>query len=396
MGYDRGRRAGVAQLAERQPSKLNVAGSNPVSRSISSSSGGDAPHDRTAIQRRAAIAESALGLRRALARTIRPGRSLTANAAALSTGYRSGAAPADPGGHVHGAASAEAYAAARMPATHAACTRAMAAAADRLPGFDPLRVLDVGAGTGAASWAAISVWPSLAQLTLVDREPAAVALGRRIAASGPGSLAGATWSVADINRELPERADLVVAAYVLGELATADTAATVERLWASTDGVLILVEPGSRAGFERIRTARAALIAAGGHVAAPCPGDEACPIEDPAWCHFLARLDRSPLQRGAKAADRSWEDEPFSYVAVARAAVVAEPAARVVLGRPRQRPGVVELRVCRDGRREERTLSRRDGSAWRAARDLAWGDPVPASVLAVGRQTAPRSPDGGR
>ena len=28
-------RAGVAQLAERQPSKLNVAGSNPVSRSTS-------------------------------------------------------------------------------------------------------------------------------------------------------------------------------------------------------------------------------------------------------------------------------------------------------------------------------------------------------------------------
>ena len=27
-------RAGVAQLVERQPSKLNVAGSNPVSRSI--------------------------------------------------------------------------------------------------------------------------------------------------------------------------------------------------------------------------------------------------------------------------------------------------------------------------------------------------------------------------
>ena len=28
------KRAGVAQLVERQPSKLNVAGSNPVSRSI--------------------------------------------------------------------------------------------------------------------------------------------------------------------------------------------------------------------------------------------------------------------------------------------------------------------------------------------------------------------------
>jgi ribosomal protein RSM22 (predicted rRNA methylase) len=346
--------------------------------------------DRTAAERRAAIAERALNLRRAIARTIRPGPSLTASARALSSGYRSDAARDDPGGHVHDAASAEAYAAARMPATYAACARAMAAAADRLPGFNPLRLLDVGAGTGAASWAAIAVWPSLAVLTLVDREPAAVAVGRRIAAAGPADLAGATWSVADINGEQPTRTDLVVAAYVLGELPAADTAATVGRLWATADGVLILVEPGSRAGFERIRTARAALIAAGGHVAAPCPGDEACPIVDPAWCHFLTRLDRSPLQRRAKAADRSWEDEPFSYVAVARPAVVAEPAARVVLGRPRQRPGVVELRVCRDGRIEERTLSRRDGPAWKAARDLGWGDSVPGEVLTAGGRAAPR------
>ena len=383
-------------MAERQPSKLNVAGSNPVSRSISPFGAGDAVPDQTAAERRAAVADSALRLRRALARTIRPSPKLTASAAALSSGYRSGAARADPGGHVHDVASAEAYAAARMPATYAACARAMAAAADRLPGFNPLRLLDVGAGTGAASWAATAVWPSLAELTLVDREPAAVALGRRIAAAGPGGLAGATWSIADVNRELPERADLVVAAYVLGEVAAVDAAGAVERFWASTDGILILVEPGSRAGFERIRTARAALIAAGGHVAAPCPGDEACPIVDPAWCHFLARLDRSPLQRGAKAADLSWEDEPFSYVAVARPAVLVEPAPRVVLGRPRQRPGVLELRVCVDGRIEQLTLSRRDGPAWKAARDLAWGDPVPAEVLAAGRQAAPRSPDGGR
>jgi ribosomal protein RSM22 (predicted rRNA methylase) len=137
--------------------------------------------------------------------------------------------------------------------------------------------------------------------------------------------------------------------------------------------------------------------AAGGHVAAPCPGDEACPIVDPAWCHFLARLDRSPLQRGAKAADLSWEDEPFSYVAVARPTVVAEPAPRIVLGRPRQRPGVVELRVCRDGLIEERTLSRRDGPAWKAARDLGWGDSVSGEVLAAGRRAVlgPK-PGGGR
>jgi ribosomal protein RSM22 (predicted rRNA methylase) len=312
----------------------------------------------------------------------------------LSAAYRSGAAPTDPRGHLHDRATADAYAADRMPATFAACAAAMSATADRMAGFRPATLLDVGAGTGAASWAATSVWPSLDDLTLVEREPAAIALGRRLAAAPSGdSMAGAAWLATDATAGLPGQADLVVAAYVLGEIDDNAKADLVARLWAATDRLLVLVEPGSRAGFGRIRTARTALIAAGGSVVAPCPGNHACPIVDPAWCHFLARLDRSPLQRTAKGAARSWEDEPFSYVAVSR--VPVEAAARVVLGRPRQRPGVVELRVCRDGRIEERTLSRRDGPAWRTARDLAWGDAVPPDVLAAGRPAAP-GPEAGR
>jgi len=278
-----------------------------------------------------------------------------------------------------------------MPATFAAVARAMGAAADRLPGFHPTSLLDAGAGTGAASWAATAVWPSLVELTLVDREAAGIALGRRLAAAaaGPGRLAGAHWTVGHVNAELPRQSDLVVAAYLLGELPASEMDGAVARLWAATTGVLVLVEPGSRAGFERIRQARAALIEAGGTVAAPCPGNDLCPIETPAWCHFLARLDRSPLQRRAKTAQRSWEDEPFSYVAVGRPPLPAAPLPRVVLGRPRQRKGMVELRVCLDGRIEERTLSRRDGPAWRAARDLEWGDPVPHEVLEAGRRGGP-------
>ena len=370
-------------MAERQPSKLHVASSNLVSRSISPSADAPLLPVPTAADRRAAIAATSLALRRALARTIRAEPRLTTDATALSTGYRSGSPPAQPGGHVSDEPSARAYAAARMPATFAACARAIAAAAERAPGFRPTTVLDVGAGSGASSWAATAVWPTLVDLTLLDRQPAAVALGRRLAAAAPGAMAAAQWLIADVQAELPGRADLVVAGYLLGELDDAARPGVVERLWAATDGLLILVEPGSPAGFQRIREARTALIGAGGHVVAPCPGDEPCPIEDPAWCHFLARLDRSPLQRGAKAAERSWEDEPFSYVAVSR--VPADPAARLVLGRPRQRPGMVELRVCVDGRIDQRILSRRDGPAWKTARDLAWGDAVPENVLDAGR-----------
>jgi ribosomal protein RSM22 (predicted rRNA methylase) len=40
----------------------------------------------------------------------------------------------------------------------------------------------------------------------------------------------------------------------------------------------------------------------------------------------------------------------------------------------------VEVRICTDGRIQHRTVSRREGPAWRVARDLEWGDPAPVEV----------------
>jgi ribosomal protein RSM22 (predicted rRNA methylase) len=265
-----------------------------------------------------------------------------------------------------------------MPATFAAAARAFAAAADRAPGFEPESLLDVGAGTGSTAWAARAVWRSIRSMSLVDRSGTAIDLGRRLAAaSGDETLAGASWRISPPGGHPP--ADLVTAGYILGELPPDAVAAFVDQLWASTRGLLVIVEPGSRAGFERVLAARDRLLAAGGRMVAPCPGPWACPVADARgiWCHFLARLDRSPGHRKAKAATRSWEDEPFSYVAVARDGLVADPRPRVVLGRPRHHPGRVELRICTDGRIETQVVSRRQGTAYRAARDLDWGDALP-------------------
>jgi len=314
-------------------------------------------------------------LRAALAGAIRLTPAVADEAAALSAAYRAGAAPR----HLGDRRSADAYASVRMPATFAAAAKAFAAGADRLPGFAPRSLLDVGAGTGATSWAATAVWPSLRALTLVEREAPVVDVGRALgAASGDPRLVGATWRRADAMDSALPAADLVSAGYLLGELAPGVIEGAVERLWAATRGVVVLVEPGSHAGYERIIAARSVLIRAGAHVAAPCPGDEPCPLAGSAtaWCHFLARLDRSPLHRRAKAAERSWEDEPFAYLVAARVTTPVEPLPRVVLGRPRRRPGVVELRICADGRIEAVVVSRRDGERYRSARDMTWGDAV--------------------
>jgi ribosomal protein RSM22 (predicted rRNA methylase) len=266
-----------------------------------------------------------------------------------------------------------------MPATMAATVRAFGAAAERAPAFAPASLVDVGAGTGAAAWGARAVWLSVQDLTLLDRASAAVELGRRLgAASGDEVLASASWRTGPLPRKLPV-ADIVTAAYVLGELEAARIAALVDRLWAATSGLLVLVEPGSRAGHRRVLAARDRLLDAGARVIAPCPGAEPCPVAGARsnWCHFLARLERSPSHRRAKGATLSYEDEPFSYVALARPGVLADPRPRVVLGRPRRNPGRVELRICADGRIETRIVSRRAGDAWRAAKDLDWGDALP-------------------
>ena len=240
------------------------------------------------------------------------------------------------------------------------------------------------AGTGAAAWAADGDLAAPHRLTLVDRAASATALGRRLAAaSRSAAVARADWRSGALETAALPDADLVVAGYVLGELDETLRAGIVERLWdatAASGGVLVLVEPGSKAGFEPIRAARSALIDAGGHVVAPCPGDATCPIAGRDWCHFLVRLDRSPMQRAAKGDGPILEDEPYSYVAVSRPP--ASPAARVVLGRPRHRPGRVELRICAGGPIERRVLSCRDGAAWKIARELDWGESVPAEVRA--------------
>ena len=49
-----------------------------------------------------------------------------------------------------------------------------------MPDFAPQSLLDVGAGTGAASWAAVTQWPQIASVTMLDRNPALAALARRL------------------------------------------------------------------------------------------------------------------------------------------------------------------------------------------------------------------------
>ncbi|MFE0535685.1 small ribosomal subunit Rsm22 family protein [Streptomyces nigra] len=269
-----------------------------------------------------------------------------------------------------------AYAAYRMPATYAAVRAALEAFARTVPGWAPDRHLDVGGGTGAATWAVGATWPGSREVTVLDWAEPALAVGREIAEAAP-ALRDTRWQRARIGAGLSlDAADLVTVSYVLNELTAADRSTLVDTV-AGAAQTVVIVEPGTPDGYARIIEARDRLIGAGFRIAAPCPHSAACPIVPGTdWCHFSARVSRSSLHRQIKGGSLAYEDEKFSYVAATR--LPAAPAPARVVRKPQIRKGQVLLDLCETEPGLRRTtVTKRHGDLYRAARDTDWGDAWP-------------------
>jgi ribosomal protein RSM22 (predicted rRNA methylase) len=262
-----------------------------------------------------------------------------------------------------------AYGLARMPATFAANAAVFARLAEVMPDFAPASLLDVGAGPGTASWAAATRWPSVKMVTMVDHNPALRALARRLADGEP--LLAADIVAGDAGAD-GAHADLVVASYVLAEMAEADAVRTARDLWPRAEQALVLIEPGTPAGFARIRAARAALIGDGAHVAAPCTHDNACPMTNGDWCHFSQRLPRRRDHMQLKAATVPFEDERYSYVAVTRDAPPSRTA-RILSPPLEEKPGLA-FKLCGQDGLSGRVVPTRDRGETRRVRRKGWGD----------------------
>lgn len=289
----------------------------------------------------------------------------------ISTTYRAGGGS----GTIKSEADALAYALARMPATYAAVTASLNALTEIAPNFAPETLLDVGAGPGTASWAAAEAFPSLQDFTLLDANSALTRLALDLARDST-RLAECRYLPGDAGANLAEvsQADLVVASYVVGELGEDDQRKLAAMMWAKARHALVVIEPGTPAGYARILALRQQLIAAGAYVAAPCPHEKPCPLIAPDWCHFSQRLPRSQAHRQIKAAEVPFEDERFIYVALTR----TPPAARSprVLAPPDVGKAEITAKLCTEQSVELAKIPRRDKAAYASARRWRWGDAI--------------------
>ena len=306
------------------------------------------------------------GRLRGFSRTDAAGRS-----ASISRTYRDGGGS----GGIRSEADALAYALARMPATYAAVTASLNALAGIRPDFAPKNLLDVGAGPGTATWAAAEAFPSLQNFALLDANDALRSLALGLAADS-FRLRGISYERGEARAALAtaDTADLVVASYMIGEVGDGERRALADLMWEKTRDTLLVVEPGTPAGYARIIALREHLIRMGAHVAAPCAHDGQCPLQPPDWCHFSQRLQRSRAHKQVKGAELPFEDERFSYIALTRKVIVSRPPR--VLDQPTVSKVEISAKLCTLEGLAITRVPRRAKGDYAAARRWRWGDTV--------------------
>ena len=264
------------------------------------------------------------------------------------------------------------YSIVRMPATFCAVSAALRFSLERLPAPQIHSLLDVGAGTGAASLAALALFPEIKEVDCVERERAMMELGKRFyEESGFGGTVN--WQQADISSfQTTKKYDLVIASYALNEFSESGRIAVLQKLWQMTEKLLLIVEPGTPSAFSMQRELRRELISMNANLVAPCPHAEDCPLPPEDWCHFVCRVPRSKLHRLVKGGDSPFEDEKFTYTAVIRFDGDYRTSGRV-LRHPLIGSGNITMKLCTREGIFDKTFTKRSEN-FKRVKKLQHGD----------------------
>jgi ribosomal protein RSM22 (predicted rRNA methylase) len=264
-----------------------------------------------------------------------------------------------------------AYLVARFPATYAVGCQVLSEAMKRCLG-DPLEsMLDIGAGPGTLLLAATETGLPISKATMIERDPGFIHLGKQL--SSDLAIPSLDWICQDARKELLiEPHDLIVASYSLNELTEKDRMEILEKLWGLTKKMFIIIEPGTKVAFESLKAMREKLLSLGGHLVAPCPHSNRCPLKENDWCHFSVRIERSSLHRKVKLGTLNYEDEKFSYLIFSKKKI--EPCHSRVLRHPYKGSGFIKLQLCSKTGIEEKTITKKNKQHYLSSKKIEWGD----------------------
>lgn len=269
----------------------------------------------------------------------------------------------------------KAYAAARMPATFAAISRTLA----ELPeDFSPTSILDLGAGTGAASLAVLHYFPHMKLLTLVEQDAHALDAAKQLIQSvwsSGGRSEFCQEKLGHYSYEKPQ--DLVILSYVLNELPLLEQKKILQNVLATQSSYVLILMPGTPLCFQQLLHLRQLAIDLNYSIMAPCSHQQTCPMASTPsnWCHFAVRLARSRSHRLFKSADLNFEDEKFCYLLLSKAPDTSK-ASRIVK-KPIHRSGHSIFDICEPSELKRVVIGRKHKTLYKTATKLSWGDVLP-------------------
>ena len=262
------------------------------------------------------------------------------------------------------------YAISRMPSTYCAIYSAL----DHILKNCNEKIntcYDIGAGTGAATWA-VNQCIHFEKCTCFEREQDMIDVGKKLM-KGVELLKQVDWKKFDILKDnFTEKADLIITSYMINELPEENKNEIIKKLWNITNKILLIIEPGTPAGFKNIVNAREMLLKEGANIIAPCSHQSECKIKEDDWCSFYVRVNRSGIQRLAKKGELGYEDEKFSYIAFSKTAIDNQKTR--ILRHPQIYQGYVKIKVCTNHGIEEKIYSKKDGEIYKKIKKLNAGD----------------------
>lgn len=263
-----------------------------------------------------------------------------------------------------------AYAISRMPATFGAVSSAIENV-NKIYNLDIKKIADFGAGTGTAS-IAVNEMENVEKINCFEREDAMIKVGKQIFKEYNDLELKTEWKKFDITKQnIEDKFDLVIASYMINEVKEENFEEVINKMWNSTEKVLIIIEPGTVQGYRNIMKAKEILINNEAKIIAPCMSEK-CKLSKEDWCNFSCRVQRSKIHKETKGGEAPYEDEKYMYIAVGKEKV-ANNKSRVIR-HPLIYSGYVKLKLCtREGIKEE-TVTKKDKEKFRIARKIKNGE----------------------